>query len=149
MRCDAMPLLVVAVALAFYRQAFLFSATAVLVVVLTTDREAWRSFGMASLIDFVDRVLSCKIARHAGDMSFGVYLFHMLLVVPSAYYMSQYPPIRDSAGSLRLACIVVVAGIATYLLSLAGHYLIERPFIETGRGFIDRISAGRALRQPK
>ncbi len=110
------PLLVAAIALAFYNQALLFSIAAVCVVLLTMERATWSSFGVGLIVDVTDKLLSSRIAKHAGDMSYGIYLFHMLLLVPTVNVISQYAPIRDSSGYVRLASALVIAGVGTYLV---------------------------------
>ncbi len=78
-------------------------------------------------------VLSGKVSRFLGDCSYGLYLAHLLILVPVAGYLSTHSTYVESSSLTRfLICLVIVAP-ASYLLSWVGHYLVEQPGIRFGK----------------
>jgi peptidoglycan/LPS O-acetylase OafA/YrhL len=86
----------------------------------------------------VDRILSAATPRQIGDISYGIYLLHMLILLPIACWLTTQGWYSHQPPLARTLVLSVLAFIPAYLGSIATHILIERPLIVLGRGLIRR-----------
>lgn len=98
---------------------------------------------LAPGLESIKRVLSGAGARFLGDTSYGLYLLHLLWVIPAIAWLAAQPGftalnvwVRWSIG-LLLVCPVAYLG--AWLL----HLCVERPGIELGR----RVTSVRRLKR--
>ncbi|MFN7128413.1 MAG: acyltransferase family protein [Brevundimonas sp.] len=107
--------------------AVLFSVFAVLV-----DHERHWGRGITS---HVSRALGSPLARLLGDISYGVYLLHLLIVIPLAAFAAS----RIQADGLRFIVVSAVSGSIVCAVAYMLHLTVERPGITAGRTFIARF----------
>lgn len=115
----------------------------------TEGPTVWGRFFTAGVFGYLVLVFACvppALARlfhrggwvYLGEISYGVYLVHLLVMEKLALWMPRFAPGLPWYG--YLAAILAVVG----LLSVALHIGVEKPFIALGR----RLSAPRGARVP-
>jgi peptidoglycan/LPS O-acetylase OafA/YrhL len=92
--------------------------------------------------DYVNRVLSTKPMRWLGDVSYGVYLIHLLILIPVASWLA------DSFGNhlaaparVVLACVITMG--VTYPLAYVMYQTVEKAGIFWGKRFVSFGGLGR------
>ncbi|WP_312240031.1 acyltransferase [Pantoea sp.] len=77
-------------------------------------------------------LLSNRVSTWLGDVSYSVYLLHLLIVIPTVAIM-----LRDYqlllAGPLRFLCVAVISLPLVYLLATLLYRLVEKPGIQLGK----------------
>jgi len=81
--------------------------------------------------DILDRILSNSIARWIGDVSFGVYLIHLLVMLPVCGWLAMTFPTMTPL--LRLISALAITVPITYGISYLAYRFIEQPGIDLGR----------------
>ena len=131
-------LLATALGLAFLRQNYYFSVLAVVFMLLVMT-PIWKPPVIAkTIVEYLSLFFSSRVARHIGDISYGVYLLHMLVLLPVAYWLTTQGWYVQQTAATRSIMLSVVAFVPIYLASLASHMLIEQPFIAYGREVVKR-----------
>lgn len=86
---------------------------------------------VAAPVGLVARLMSSRPLRWLGDVSYGVYLIHLMALPPAvalvAHLMPGQPPLVRAAAAFALACPVVLA------LAWAAFRWLEKPGIALGR----------------
>lgn len=81
----------------------------------------------------VRSVMSCSKSRILGDLSYGLYLVHLLVLVPVAGFLTTSPWYIQSDSVVRfLICLILVAPVS-YAIAWIGHRYIELPGIAWGK----------------
>jgi peptidoglycan/LPS O-acetylase OafA/YrhL len=81
----------------------------------------------------VRRVLSGGFSRYLGDASYGLYLVHLMILIPVAGHLANMSTYAASNSIIRFAiCLVIVLPLALGLAWL-GHRVIELPGIKLGK----------------
>jgi peptidoglycan/LPS O-acetylase OafA/YrhL len=83
-------------------------------------------------------VLSSKIPVFLGNVSYSLYLFHLLIIL----FL-----IRQFFEKLPLTLIVLISGVLSILAAYAGYVLIEKPTMAWGRRLAARMKPRR--KQPE
>lgn len=86
------------------------------------------------------RLLGARIPSHMGDISYSIYLLHMIPLYGIAYLCAAF----GLAGMPAQVAIAVGTIVLTYLGSLATYAAIEKPGIAAGA----RVARGRAGTAP-
>lgn len=77
--------------------------------------------------------LSCSTSRALGDLSYGLYLVHLLVLIPVAGLLTANPMYVQSSSIVRFSiCLILVAPIS-YALAWVGYKCIEVPGIAWGK----------------
>jgi peptidoglycan/LPS O-acetylase OafA/YrhL len=84
----------------------------------------------------VRRLLSSRVLRWLGEISFGIYLYHL----PIQWALTRMA-ILPARGPLRLLAIIAITAPLAIFCAALSWYLVERPFIRLGRR---RLRFGRA-----
>lgn len=94
----------------------------------------WRSLG---LIDGVSRLLGSRPFFWLGELSYGTYLIHLLILQPvAAAVIGQFGTGLAAAGRFALTGAIVVP--VTYVLAFATYKLVELPGQRLGKAVIKR-----------
>jgi len=87
--------------------------------------------------------LSSRLSRFLGDTSYGLYLIHLLVLIPIAGAFAQLPAYVAAPSALRFAiCLILVVPISLAFAWL-GHRAIEQPGIQFGKNLIRSIFSAR------
>ena len=113
---------------------------------LMSNIEPETTLGKAGVL--LKSALSNKIARFFGDISYSVYLLHMLILYGTFWLLTQHtsfyvtlPPLQRFMILLGCAAVVLVP------LSYATYRIIELPGIALGRGLSRRKTASAQRRE--
>lgn len=101
------------------------------------------------LVALANGILRLKLLRFAGDVSYGVYLIHLMIMIPVVAAVIALLGPQASGMSICLISLAVTVAIA-YPLAWLCHRAIEQPGVRAGRMAVEwtmRIRAGLA-RQP-
>jgi peptidoglycan/LPS O-acetylase OafA/YrhL len=81
--------------------------------------------------------LSSRVLRHAGDLSYVLYLFHPLIL--GGYFLVVFGT-PERLDRLDYVPHVLIAAVLTYAICLGVHLLVERPLRMLGRRLAERWS---------
>lgn len=79
------------------------------------------------------RALSGPLARWAGETSYGLYLVHLLVLIPVAGGLAGQAAYVGLPPVVRFGVCGGVAGAISYLLAWVSYRMVERPGIAAGR----------------
>ncbi|MBB1247621.1 acyltransferase family protein [Rhizobium sp. G21] len=100
-------------------------------------RESLPNFAQKAL-GGVDWLLSNAVSRFFGDVSYGVYLIHLLVMLPVCAWLARTQP--GLSPEPRFAAALALTLAITYGLAYLAYRLIELPGISLGR----RLAGGVA-----
>lgn len=85
----------------------------------------------------VSKILGSRPFHWLGELSFGVYLFHLVIMQPvAAFAWSQMPGTEESLS--RLLLVLGLTAPPTYLASWLGYWAFERTGQNVGRSVLKR-----------
>ncbi|SAL18196.1 acyltransferase [Caballeronia cordobensis] len=79
------------------------------------------------------RLLGMRIGKVLGDLAYGFYLIHLLILLPVAGYLTKFEGYLNASAPLRFAVVATVVGAATLGLSWVLHRVVEKPGIALGK----------------
>ena len=91
------------------------------------------------LFDGVRIALSGRLAKFLGDTSYGVYLLHLLVLLPLAGYLSGSSNFVHLTAILRFGLIAAVLLPIVYGLAWVLHITVEQPGIALGKKVVTRL----------
>ena len=89
-------------------------------------------------IPFATAILSFKPLRQLGDISYSVYLAHLLIVIPAMYWLIQNAEFMTQSTASRFVLAVAVTAPIIFLMSYLLNKRIEQPGIKLGRWLAKR-----------
>lgn len=78
------------------------------------------------------RLLSCKPFKFLGEISYSVYLSHLLVLIPCIDWLIRWPEFMSLNSTQRFGFALVLTGPIVILLSYGLYVLIEKPGIGLG-----------------
>jgi peptidoglycan/LPS O-acetylase OafA/YrhL len=131
-------LVLAAVGLAGFCRPFVF-VSVIVAAFLLFYREPTAGLSAQALVKITRTVLANRIAGFLGNVSYGVYLSHMLILVPALSILSSHRLYAQQRASVRfLILALVVCGVA-YPCSWLLFKFIETPGIQIGKSLSRRI----------
>lgn len=91
------------------------------------------------LIDFSKRLISGRIFQFLGDISYGVYLMHMLAVLSAAHFLVAIDQLRSAQPFIRFALLFAASALFVIPAAYLAHIFIEKPGIKIGRMIATRV----------
>ena len=82
-------------------------------------------------VGILDKLFSNPLSRWIGDVSYGVYLIHLLVMLPVCGWLAMSFP--DMAPLPRFLSALLLTGLLTYGLAWLCYRFIEEPGIALGR----------------
>jgi peptidoglycan/LPS O-acetylase OafA/YrhL len=98
--------------------------------------------GMGRALRTVASWLGAPFSHWLGELSYGVYLIHLFILIPAtAWLIGRFG--TEISPVIRFAAALLITMPVTYVLAAAMHFAVERPGQDLGRW---AIRQGRALR---
>lgn len=88
----------------------------------------------------IREALSNRVSVFLGDTSYGVYLLHLLVLIPVAGMLTRIPQYLGLPGPARLALCLLLIMPPVYLVVAVLFRVIEKPGIEMGKRVLRRLS---------
>lgn len=117
-------------------QRFTFIAIAAFFSILLIAKSGlwldWRS-GYCRVFRFADTLLQLRAFKVLGDISFGVYLTHLLVVLPLVFFLNSQSWFLSLGGGLKFVLLLLASSPVVFSLALLLHECLEKPMIKFGR----------------
>lgn len=94
------------------------------------------------------RLLGSRPLHWLGELSFGAYLIHLLVMLPAGALLIDLG-FASLRGSARFALLSLATLVPTYALAYLGYRFVERPGQQWGRNATARIGSSTATTQPR
>ncbi|BAK11569.1 putative membrane-bound transacylase BcsY [Pantoea ananatis AJ13355] len=91
---------------------------------------------MAKLIRIPRKVLNNRLSTWLGDVSFSVYLLHLLIVIPAIALLLNQTDIEYQNDLTRFLIVCAVSIPVTYALASLLFNCVEKPGIKLGKKFL-------------
>lgn len=101
--------------------------------------------GYAAPLRILESVLRLRPLRFCGDVSFGVYLVHILLLLPLVAVLNSSATFRALSGNLKFVGVSIIATPLVIFVAWQLHVWIEKPMIDFGR----RLTSKRPITAAK
>jgi peptidoglycan/LPS O-acetylase OafA/YrhL len=89
---------------------------------------------------FIHRLLSNRLTAWMADLSYCVYLLHMLFLLPAAYFLTRQQQFIDLPGFLRFLIVFVATVVPVYLCAIPVFHFLERKGIALGKQIVTRVN---------
>jgi len=86
-------------------------------------------------------LLRTRVLDHLGEVSYGLYLVHLPIVLTCAHIVSRIPVATD-LFAIKVLGVILTAGPLSYALAWVMLVAVERPSIEAGRRLTQRLAQG-------
>ena len=81
----------------------------------------------------MERVLRLRMLRVLGDISFGIYLIHLFVVVPLVVKFNESNWFMSLSGDMRFVVVAAVSLPLVIFVALLLHEMVEKPMISIGK----------------
>ncbi|AQZ88855.1 acyltransferase [Escherichia coli] len=88
----------------------------------------------------IKRTLNNKFSVWLGDVSYSVYLIHLLIVTPVCAFLLNHSEIHHEPAFLRLFITSIICFPIVYSLSYISYLSIEKPCIKIGKKIINTFN---------
>ena len=88
---------------------------------------------LETCLNRIKSILGGKVGHFMGEMSYGVYLLHLFILIPTAGILANYDIYAQSSGAARFAMCLGIVIPLVYLLAPVTNKYIERPGVWFGR----------------
>lgn len=105
-------------------------------LLFSVDVEASLGFGVEQFLRAASTILGNRFAQFLADVSYGVYLLHMLIMIPVLAWLCRIPAFLVLYRPLRFLVLTVLAGPVTYTLAWILFRLVELPGIRVGKALL-------------
>ena len=85
--------------------------------------------------------LSTSVGTFLGNTAYGVYLIHLLVVIPVAGTLSLHPSYVGANGVLRFSICLLLTAPVVYSLAWMAYRSIELPGIQIGKMAVRRLNS--------
>ncbi|WP_233221909.1 acyltransferase [Serratia sp. Nf2] len=90
--------------------------------------------------NFGKKFLSSRLSRFLGEVSYSVYLLHLIIVIPTIGILVQHSWFVDLPSALRFLLVTAVVLPVTYALSILLFKYVEQKGIAIGKKLIKTIN---------
>lgn len=99
-------------------------------------RDAVKGY-LGRLLNLADFIFSNRVSRWLGDLSYGVYLIHLIIMLPVCGYLALAFPLM--APFPRFLAALTLSAVVTYTLAWFTYRYVELPGIALGRQVASHI----------
>jgi len=89
----------------------------------------------------VRRALASRPGHWMGETAYGLYLVHLLVLLPVAAWLAGFDGYLQMKSSLRFALAGAIALAASLAIATLVHRWVERPGIALGKRLVRRLRA--------
>jgi peptidoglycan/LPS O-acetylase OafA/YrhL len=86
-------------------------------------------------------ILGCGVARFFADMSYGIYLIHVFILIPVLYLFCKFHWFLELSNPVRFLVLAAPVTILSTLVSVPLHYGVEQVGIRCGQYLIKKSKA--------
>jgi peptidoglycan/LPS O-acetylase OafA/YrhL len=83
-------------------------------------------------------ILNSTIAQRLGDISYSVYLVHLLVIMPLCAWLLHFRLLTALPQIPRFALFFAASGLIVFPLAMLLYYAVEQPGIRLGKRILDR-----------
>lgn len=88
----------------------------------------------------IRKLLTNKISLWIGDVSYSVYLIHLLVILPVLAFLIQDYELLNTSPFIRFSLVAIICVPIVYSLSFLTYNYIEKNGIEFGKLIIKRFA---------
>ncbi len=88
---------------------------------------------------FLNRLFSIRPLRYLGEISYSIYLCHVLILTPIVYWLINTTPFVSYSSTSRFLIAVMIISPLVIATSSVLYKLIEKPPVKLGRFFIQKL----------
>jgi peptidoglycan/LPS O-acetylase OafA/YrhL len=103
------------------------------------------SLGIQRWASIVENFLSNRLSRFLADVSYAVYLVHILLMIPLLRFLCSFPWFVHQRSGFRFLILTSVAGPATYGVAWMLFRIVETRGIQLGKMWVEKLATDRTL----
>lgn len=92
------------------------------------------------IVDAARNLLSLPVSQFLGDVSYSVYLLHLMIVIPVIGVLIQYTDFENLSATLRFVIPTAIITPVTYIIGANLYKYIEQSGIAIGRKLISQHS---------
>ncbi|MDW8847240.1 acyltransferase [Erwinia sp. MMLR14_017] len=100
---------------------------------------------IARLIALPRKLLNNRVSTWLGDVSFSVYLLHLLIVIPVIALLLTHTNLENKSDLMRFALVSVICLPVTYALASLLYRFVEKPGILIGKKVLGQKAVARNL----
>lgn len=93
---------------------------------------------LSTLVRLPKRWFTYPVSQFLGDVSYSVYLLHLMIVIPTVGLLVHYTAFASLPGVVRFFAVAAVSLPITYLIALVLYHRVEKPGIAVGKRFITK-----------
>ncbi len=108
-------------------------------LILPSKLSTYRPDARYKIVFLANKVLASSVMRWSGDVSYGVYLLHLLLLIPVSAWISE-SFVAHWPGICRLFLAVLITSIFVYPVSYLLHLNVELRGVKIGRDVLKMIA---------
>ncbi|MEL0553723.1 acyltransferase [Raoultella lignicola] len=91
---------------------------------------------LKGLVTFAKKLLSIRVSQFLGDVSYSVYLLHLMIVIPVTGLLIQHTGFENLASLYRFFIVTLIVLPTTYIAASLLYKFVEKKGISLGRKII-------------
>lgn len=95
---------------------------------------------LSQITDAPRRLLTCRFSLFLGDVSYSVYLLHLMLVIPVIGLLVRYTAFAHQPSLIRFLIVTVIALPVIWLIAMVLYHKVEKRGIALGKRLISRAA---------
>lgn len=112
---------------------------------LMDDGSLPASAALRRLLAALRQLLATPLSRFSGDTSYGLYLVHLLVLIPVAGWLAQHPAYVQLPAAARFLACAVTAGTVSYAVAWLLFHAIEKNGIRAGKQVLETLRQRRIM----
>jgi peptidoglycan/LPS O-acetylase OafA/YrhL len=135
---DAAVQFVMAMVIAWNHSIYVLAVAAIMCLMVSATNKS--EFMLLQALRIISPILGNRLTRFMSEMSYGVYLTHMFIVIIFGGWLYSQSRVLALRPVFRTMILTAVTLPCSYALAWVVNRYVERPGIELGRRFIARMS---------
>ena len=100
---------------------------------------------MVRLITLPRKILNNRFSTWLGDVSFSVYLLHLLIVIPAIALLLTHTGLSAKSDFIRFAVVCAVCLPVTYALASLLYKFVEKPGVLIGKRVLAPVAVNKSM----